>query len=208
MDRRIARTHRALRGALLELIEEKSLEAITIQEITDRADTARITFYRHYKDKHELLAACLDQIYAELQTRMTIPEEIEEKQAGQLICRYLEIWYAYLAEQRPFFKQVFTGSVAAVVRQHLRDLVIQQIFQIMQRSNFLTQYPFPVPVEIVAAFMAESQIGLITWWLETDSPHSPTLLAEIATRLMETGIFGIINKEPVEGDISYYPIQI
>lgn len=55
-----------LRKALLELIQEKDYSDITIQEITDRADTARVTFYRNYGSKEELLLDSLEHIYTML----------------------------------------------------------------------------------------------------------------------------------------------
>jgi AcrR family transcriptional regulator len=56
-DRRRVRTRQMLRNALLELIDEKGYESVTVQEITDRADLGRATFYLHFKDKDELLVA-------------------------------------------------------------------------------------------------------------------------------------------------------
>src|SRR5919108_3084865 len=54
-DRRIQRTCKALRTALLEIIKEKGYDAISIEEITERANVGRATFYLHYKDKEDLL---------------------------------------------------------------------------------------------------------------------------------------------------------
>ena len=54
-DRRIQRTRQSLRTALLELIKEKGYDAISIEEITERANVGRATFYLHYKDKEDLL---------------------------------------------------------------------------------------------------------------------------------------------------------
>ena len=54
-DRRIQRTRQSLRTALLELIKEKDYDAISIEEITERANVGRATFYLHYKDKEDLL---------------------------------------------------------------------------------------------------------------------------------------------------------
>ena len=54
-DRRIQRTRQFLRTALLELIKEKGYDAISIEEITERANVGRATFYLHYKDKEDLL---------------------------------------------------------------------------------------------------------------------------------------------------------
>src|SRR5215210_3732427 len=54
-DRRVRRTRRALHDALLTLMIEKSYDAITIQDIIDRADVGRSTFYSHFTDKRDLL---------------------------------------------------------------------------------------------------------------------------------------------------------
>src|SRR5689334_7087645 len=69
LDRRARRTRIMLRDALVDLILEKGYEAITIQDITDRADLARATFYLHFKDKEDLLASSLEELYEELVAR-------------------------------------------------------------------------------------------------------------------------------------------
>ena len=53
-DRRIQRTRQSLRTALLTLIKEKGYDAISIEEITERANVGRATFYLHYKNKEDL----------------------------------------------------------------------------------------------------------------------------------------------------------
>src|SRR3989337_4369074 len=54
-DRRIQRTRQALRRTLMELIKEKGYDSISVEEITQRANLGRATFYLHYKDKEDLL---------------------------------------------------------------------------------------------------------------------------------------------------------
>src|SRR5215470_13175378 len=54
-DRRIRRTQKLLHGALMSLVLEKNYDSITIQEILDRADIGRSTFYTHFDGKDELL---------------------------------------------------------------------------------------------------------------------------------------------------------
>ncbi|HEU4552123.1 MAG TPA: TetR/AcrR family transcriptional regulator [Chitinophaga sp.] len=54
-DRRTQKTRQYLAGALKELIVEKGYDAITIQDIIDRANVGRSTFYSHYESKEELL---------------------------------------------------------------------------------------------------------------------------------------------------------
>ncbi|MEO8397816.1 MAG: helix-turn-helix domain-containing protein, partial [Chloroflexota bacterium] len=62
-DRRIERTRQLLSKALMDLIIERGYDTITIQDITDRANVSRATFYLHYKDKDELLYQSMTKIY-------------------------------------------------------------------------------------------------------------------------------------------------
>ena len=54
-DRRVRRTRAQLQKALLELLEEKDIRSITVQELARRADVNRGTFYAHYTDVYDLL---------------------------------------------------------------------------------------------------------------------------------------------------------
>lgn len=56
MDRRVRRTRRLLHRSLIELMLERGYARITVQDILDRADVGRSTFYSHYRDKDDLLA--------------------------------------------------------------------------------------------------------------------------------------------------------
>ena len=70
-DRRITRTRAALHLAMLELVKEKGYEAVTVEEITTRANLGRTTFYLHYKDKEELLLENLDKHLTDLVDEIT-----------------------------------------------------------------------------------------------------------------------------------------
>ena len=58
-DRRVARSRRALKEALTDLILEQGYESVTVQDVIDRADVGRSTFYAHFLDKDDLLMAIL-----------------------------------------------------------------------------------------------------------------------------------------------------
>ena len=61
MDRRVQRTRKLLRDALMNLIMEDGYDAISIQDITEKANLGRATFYLHFKDKDELLLDVMEQ---------------------------------------------------------------------------------------------------------------------------------------------------
>ena len=58
-DRRVGKTRKALKEALTDLILEKGYEGVTVQDVIDRADVGRSTFYAHFVDKDGLLMAIL-----------------------------------------------------------------------------------------------------------------------------------------------------
>src|SRR5437868_5100011 len=110
MDRRTIKTKQTLQDALLSLLREQPFEDIEIQAITDRADTARVTFYRHYGKKEELLADVLETIYQEMQAVMqvvSVEQLMDLRQPPPSL-----ILFEYLERDRTLFKKLFTGSTS------------------------------------------------------------------------------------------------
>lgn len=68
-DRRVQRTRRLLQDALLSLMAERGYESVTVQDIIDRADVGRATFYAHFADKRTLLGSRLEDLRAGLAER-------------------------------------------------------------------------------------------------------------------------------------------
>src|SRR5215207_641043 len=97
VDRRIERTDQLLKNALVALILEKGYESVTIKEITERANVAYVTFFRHYKEKDELLVKMLEEV---VKTLASTADELEPghsstnpshaKQEGYLIFKDAE----------------------------------------------------------------------------------------------------------------------
>ena len=69
-DRRVRRTRRRLRAALLELILAKGYDKVTIQDVLDRADVGRATFYAHFRDKDDLLVSGAVELRESLREQM------------------------------------------------------------------------------------------------------------------------------------------
>jgi AcrR family transcriptional regulator len=74
LDPRIKRTRQLLQRALMELMAEKSFQAITVQDIAERATVNRVTFYAHFEDKHALLEYTIREMIKQ-QLYSQIPED-------------------------------------------------------------------------------------------------------------------------------------
>src|SRR5215467_6738827 len=73
-DRRSERTRRLIGEAFIALLREKRYEDITVQDVLDRADIGRSTFYAHYYDKEDLLTSHIEAMLDSLSQHMDKPE--------------------------------------------------------------------------------------------------------------------------------------
>ena len=193
IDRRIMRTRKLLWEALIALIQEKDYSEITIQDIADRANVNRVTFYLHYRDKQDLLVRSVEVIFEELAARTTpltgdafrldVPPE------------GMTMVYQYIAENARFYRIILgKNGIPFVVdrfRKYLAGLTMQR-FRMVASSD----RPGPIPLEIVAEYAAGSIIGLISWWLENDQPIPPEQFAYQTLLLTAHGPYWGAGIEP------------
>src|SRR5438067_6661592 len=78
IDRRIQRTQELLKTALMSLIQEKGFETLSVQDIIDRANVGRATFYAHFDNKEDLLLSGFEDLRAPMRERQ------REAHAGSL----------------------------------------------------------------------------------------------------------------------------
>lgn len=163
-DPRIARTRRLLHDALLALARERDLDTISVADIADRATVNRSTFYQHYPDKETLLADALDEQarIAGADLSALIPLE-DSDQPPALLVRYVE----HLDENAALYRRSLseTGSPLAVarLRRRINDIVTTGI-----EGHGFDPRETDLPLEIAAASITGSLIGVLTTWLEMD----------------------------------------
>lgn len=181
-DLRVKKTLRGLREAFIRLILRQGYDSISIQDIADEAETARVTFYRHYKDKEELLTDCLNTLYEELAAR-TETFSVEGLQNGYSPVIKL---YEHMQEQETLYRVLFSSRGTQIVIERMRSLLaglaITQIERQIPADELLA------PVEIIAYHAASAQIGLAIWWLDHNKPYPPQYMAQISLWLTLAGI--------------------
>ena len=70
VDARVARSTRALAAALVELLEHRDFDSITVQAILDRARVGRATFYAHFRNKEDVLHSSYEGALAWFEERL------------------------------------------------------------------------------------------------------------------------------------------
>jgi AcrR family transcriptional regulator len=188
-DRRVRRTRRVLHVALIELILEKGYQRTTVQDILDRADVGRSTFYAHYRDKDSLLLSTFDDL------RVDLYADIESMWPGEpigdpsLLSRALFV-HAY-NNQIVYRALCGKASAGTVAQRHLHDM-IGDILHSHLRPH-LDDRGAPIPSDLVSEFCASALIGMLVWYVQEDFAYDPTWMAQAYGALTIPGIMAALD---------------
>lgn len=185
-DRRITRSKKALRDAIIELMEERGFDGFTVNDLCERADLNRGTFYNHFRDKDDLLAALEDDIMADLdhfQGKMqglTVRELLKYRASKRPLPFLVEL-FDYLRGQGDFLHAALGPGGDVGFGPRLRDAVCTNLVQSILHDRYRTN---PTPfVEYYVAFFAAAYLGVIMRWIETGMQESSEEMALVAIRL-------------------------
>lgn len=185
-DRRITRSKRALRAALIELMEERGFDGFTVNDLCARADLNRGTFYNHFHDKDQLIATLEDEIMAELDCFQEQMQDLTVRglmkyRAMKKPLPFLVDLFDYLREQGDFLHAILGPGGDVRFGPRLRDSICKNLVQSILSERYRTN---PTPfVNYYVAFFASAYLGVITEWLKTGMKESSEEMALIAMRL-------------------------
>lgn len=173
-DRRIIRTKRMIRNAFSELIEEKGFEAITVRDITTKADINRGTFYLHYRDKYDLLEQSEDEIIQEIEeiTNEVKVEDLLTFGVQREPLPYLIKLFEYLKENASFMKAILGPKGDPAFQIKLKDFIKNKFLKKFL-LNQLEEEKMLVPKEYFTAYISSAHLGVIQHWLERGTVESP-----------------------------------
>jgi AcrR family transcriptional regulator len=199
-DRRVARTRELLQKALIELIKEGGYDAITIQDISDRANVGRTTFYWHYNSKDELFVSCHEAIVSEFKIGVLHPLSREEMLSPHAPAG-LSYAYRHLKEARPLLYSIFQGKDSLMILRRIRDSNAQEI-EANLRSAFGEANSL-VPLDVLASYLAGAQIALMQWWLEKRQSHTLESLVQTFHRMQRAVILDAFGLKDIADETSH-----
>ena len=172
---RVRRMQKLLREAVIELIEERGFEGLTIGEITERAMVSRAAFYRNYQDKYDLV----EQIFEEaMRALLSAVGELGREHPTEIWVTYFE----HIAEYDRLYRALLgsKGSPWFVrkMRARLSDL-IKERGRLPHGVDASARPVHSFSDEFVPDLVSTMFVEAITWWLEQGRPYTPI---EMATR--------------------------
>ena len=195
-DRRVRRTRHALENALISLILEKGYDAVTIEEITDRADLGRTTFYLHFRDKEELLMNAIDSMIEDFLaqnetqplTKQMLNQNIKYTPEGfTQYGRLIKQIFVHAEENADLYKVMLRGEGSKKAIQRLTEI---SKLEFLRRMRNFPNLQSKVPLDVLAVHFTGSILTLVTWWLEQDRPYS---IDEMVGYFQQMFVFGALE---------------
>lgn len=178
VDRRSARTRNALSTALMGLLAERGWDGIAVQDLCQRADVGRSTFYAHFPNKDALLQGGLDGLQAELQRQARARADIARSGADTTEgFGFVPGLIEHARERRAVFRGLIGRRSGYAVQQRFREMVIRLV------SHELPASTAGFPRQAVARCMAAAFVELLSWWVEQRTPMPATELAALFNEL-------------------------
>jgi AcrR family transcriptional regulator len=185
LDRRVRKTRKGLGDALLSLCAVKPYEAITVQDIIDRADVSRSTFYAHYVDKDGLLLDAFRGL------RDHSRDGHESRAVGdELFGWSLEVfrWTAGVIDdfgrEAEAFRSLMVNPACVLVIAELEQEIAARSRADLARLADLR--PERVP-PVVLGFVVGAFMSILSWWLESRDRRSPDEIDQVFRMLVIPG---------------------
>jgi AcrR family transcriptional regulator len=160
VDRRIQRTRQLLHGSLMGLIQEKGFEGLSVQDIIDRANVGRATFYAHFDSKEDLLASGIENLRESLKERQR-----QARSAGgsdERLFAFGRELFTHANEHRTVFRAMVGKRSGAVVQQLLQKMLVDLVRE--EVKGTCAGKANETPIEAVSQFIGGGLFGLLMWW--------------------------------------------
>ncbi|NMB90828.1 MAG: TetR/AcrR family transcriptional regulator [Chloroflexi bacterium] len=199
IDRRVSRTRRALKEALLALVDQKGYSAVTIEDITEQADLGRTTFYLHYRDKEDLLMESISELVDDFIRELANIPIVQFLQPDEGSVSWTGgpflMAFQHAARNETLYRVILRGEGTYTAARRLREIITQAVedFLNIKKERNELDVQFKIPREVFLNYLATSILGILTWWLEQEQPYGPEEMARMYQKLFFKGARNVIQ---------------
>jgi len=186
-DRRSRRTRRLIAEALIALMVEQRYDRITVQEIIDRADVGRSTFYAHYHDKEDVLTSEFEHVLAQLHQHL----DPDGADAPQLLPS-LGL-FRHVQEQHHLYHALLQGHGVGVLYETGHRYLSASVGRRLTVLAGDGRAP-EVPLPLLADYVAGAFLSLLRWWLEHQRPYPPEQMHAIFQQVVLPGVQAVVRR--------------
>lgn len=184
-DRRIERTRQLLKAACWEVLLEKGFDAMTVHDITERANVNRGTFYAHFADKYDLFDAVMRERFILFLASKLPPVSRWDNGTLRLLMQPV-------AE---FLAKCKSESLGPLAKQGMHEELTKLIATWLRQDGRATA-PWPVPIETMAQVISWVIVGAAAQRNQAKTaPLADTMPDDVLRVLME-GVAQLVPAAP------------
>jgi len=176
-DVRVRRTRMQLGTALLNLVIEKPIADVTVQDVLDRSGVGRSTFYLHYTDIGDLLLSQLEMFCEAMSAVLS-----ERREKSNRVVPVAEL-FAHIGNDNKLYRVLSDSG-------HLKDFYelaeghfARGIERRLIESGRLKDIP-PRELAARATALSGSMLALLRWWLDRGEKETPIQMDKLFHQLV------------------------
>jgi AcrR family transcriptional regulator len=173
--------HARRRLQTLQLILEKGYDAISIQDITDRADLGRGTFYLHFKDKEDLVWSAFRDSFQNMEQEA---HQQLDRSMPQVEYYGLMNIFCHAEKNRDLYRVMFGGQGSATLTARVQDHLANAFLFDIRNTLETPEINYNIPHEVEAQMLAGLIGRLLFWWLETSSHYTCEQMADMTYKVL------------------------
>lgn len=167
-DRRIGKTREAIKDAMFSMLQEKQYSKITIQDIIDRANVGRSTFYSHFETKEDLLFCCIENQLEML--NQYIVDYIEREGNSPKLLSVVEL-FEHIKENNKIMKGLMKADSSDIFFEKVQAYWNSKIEENLKSKMSEDTVP-RIPLVILANHISSTLIHLLKWWMNNKMPYT------------------------------------
>lgn len=192
-DLRVVKTLDSIDKSLLENLKKTPFNKITVEALCDKARINRTTFYKHYKDKYELLDNFLARILDEFKTNNdevlieADPESLNEEKYRAPFKSTLD----FIISKKEIYEIIWTAQIDRNIFDEMVESIAESIIKIKldQHPCIKSDTEKFFKVSLFANIFAYTYLVSVRWWLANDYVISKDDFCELFDKMMKEGLF-------------------
>jgi AcrR family transcriptional regulator len=164
-DRRVQKTRKLLKDALISLILDRGYESVTIQDIIDTANVGRSTFYMHFENKDALLHSCFEEFH-EMFDKYDLNSSDDLRKSDFIVSLFR------LVERNQRLCKALMGKDDMTMFFNPVHKFIYDYFEESVSRLFANAKHSSLKLELIANYVTSALLGTLRWWVYKDMPYT------------------------------------
>lgn len=167
-DLRIIRTRKLLSNTLLDMMEEESIEKISVIDLCNRAMVNRATFYAHFEDKYHLLTFALEELKDELYAKFTKEAKLTTPAdtINSLMVMAIDFFFDKHNHIANIIRNNRNGKVVSTIEESIAHSIKYQL------SKYKDSYDIKLPLQVISCFLAGGMVSTALLCIDNPGKYS------------------------------------